>query len=296
MLYQNITLIPGSAVDAEACVYFRAREGSDVQSITGQIYGPHCEFGKTLASTFVVETLAGEEGQACLARALVLDPCCWTPEMPFLYDLELTTTATPGEVTTYKTSLGLRRWSANGPDWNLETRRVVLRGAVSADVSDETLAKARFAETPLLVTMPGEETLVSASRLGVPLLVDLRDAGEALGDVLQQLTWHPAAFGALLTQRQLLSLSGAKYAGLPLGAAIDALEAVDSLTDLACDFYVTMLTADERPFVWLSKIGKPVMAVRQGEVYADLIAARAGCDQLQAELAPEFNLAGYFVG
>ena len=189
-IFRNISLIPGPAVDGEARVYLQARLGADVRTIAGQIYGPHCEFGRTLASTFVVEAVPGRAGEACLAQSLVLDPCFWTPEMPFLYDLELTI-----DSTVYKTSMGLRRWSANGASWSLEARRVVLRGAGTTDSSNETLAQARLAETPLLVTLPSEESLARASRSGVPLLVDLRNVSEQLGETLHQLAWHPAVFG-----------------------------------------------------------------------------------------------------
>jgi hypothetical protein len=38
-----------------------------------------------------------------------------------------------------------------------------------------------------------------------------------------------------------------------------------------------------------------VIAIREGGTYADLQTARLACDHLQAALAPEFDLAGYFV-
>ena len=51
----------------------------------------------------------------------------------------------------------------------------------------------------------------------------------------------------------------------------------------------------ERPPVWLAHCGRPVLAIRRGADSAQAGDVRRRCDLLQAELAPEFDFAGYFV-
>jgi hypothetical protein len=64
--------------------------------------------------------------------------------------------------------------------------------------------------------------------------------------------------------------------------------------EAAADVVAVELAAEERPPSWMASLGKPVIAIRRGGAYANLHEARAACDRLQAELAPEFDLAGYF--
>ena len=58
---------------------------------------------------------------------------------------------------------------------------------------------------------------------------------------------------------------------------------------------VLELQPGERPHAALAHCTLPVIAIRRGESYADFTTARAACDRLQAQLSPEFNLAGYFI-
>ena len=50
-----------------------------------------------------------------------------------------------------------------------------------------------------------------------------------------------------------------------------------------------------RPRAWVQKTTRPVIAIRTGENYAEISLARAACDRLQAEFAPDLDLAGYLV-
>ena len=45
-----------------------------------ELYGPRCEYGRTLASTF-----RGRATEAGGLEFLVTEPCYWSPTMPFLY-------------------------------------------------------------------------------------------------------------------------------------------------------------------------------------------------------------------
>ncbi len=295
MLHQQISLLQGSAVDAEARIFLQALPSSKIQTIDGQLCGPHCEFARTLPATFAAQPAANQPGAACLTELFVPDPCFWTPGLPFLYDLKLSVTTEGGETLDYETSIALKRWSVDGGNWKLEGRRVVLRGAVSLALTDETLAAARATESMLIVASPGETVLESASRRGVPLMIDLRETGE---NELERLAWSPAVVGAIFSSEQLRTqplLAASRSGRFPVGVVVDVDSQASDTANIPCNFFVVELCTDQRPPGWLASAEKPVIVIRQGAKQADLATARAACDRLQAELAPEFDLAGYFV-
>ena len=295
MLHERITLVPGRAVDAEARIYLKARPAGDVQQIAGELYGPRCEYARTLPATFAVHPAQAGPSESSLASVLVPDPCFWTPTLPFLYDLDLRVTSAAGETQTFQETIALKRFATAGKDWKLEGRRYVLRGAVPSATSIAGLESARKAEASLLVCQPNEDWLASASRWGVPILVDARAPGKDLGNLGSYLSWHPAVFSLVIDAKQLEDSREARVAALPLGIAITARSQADEFENRDFDYYVAELNQGERPPAWLLDSGKPAIAIRRGEDYADLGEARAACDRLQAELAPEFNLAGYYV-
>jgi hypothetical protein len=61
-----------------------------------------------------------------------------------------------------------------------------------------------------------------------------------------------------------------------------------------CDAFAVELNPGDRPPAWLATCDKPVMAIRKN-IASEIPTGRTGCDRLQAELAPKFDLAGYFV-
>ena len=63
-----------------------------------------------------------------------------------------------------------------------------------------------------------------------------------------------------------------------------------------CQAIIVELQSDQRPPTSLATLNKPMIAIRRGVAFNNLHEARAACDRLQAELAPEFDLAGYVVG
>ena len=99
--------------------------------------------------------------------------------------------------------------------------------------------------------------------------------------------------------RQRLELAGelpGRAAGVLLAQQFDSLDWGDA-NSLASGVavIVAMLADGERPPAWMAACGRPIVAIRRGAAYADFEKARADCDRLQAALAPEFDLAGYFV-
>ena len=61
------------------------------------------------------------------------------------------------------------------------------------------------------------------------------------------------------------------------------------------DAFAVELQSGELPSAAFAACARPVLVVRRGADGADVAAARVAADALQAELAPGFDFAGYFV-
>ena len=272
--------------DTEAYLAFVDMTGGQMKSLSGSIKGPRCTRARTLAATFGIEE-SEFNGNIPIGK-LIPDPCYWTPQLPFLYDIALDVKFADGSQQSWTHSVGLRRWEVVKTDLFRERRRVVLRGRCVDDLSSTVLEQAVEAEVTLSVPPPSEEQLQAADELGVSLIVDLRK--ETVKSMPGRHSWHPSVAGLLLTEdpgRQFLSPNGAMLCGF---AAAGSSEPTGDWAQVV----VAEFSKGELPD-GLANLVKPVIAIRRADRELDFTAARAACDQLQADLAPEFDLAGYFV-
>ncbi len=289
--------ILGEAVDGQARVYVQACSESNVVEIRGRLRGPFSEFARTLPAEFVLQSAPSQSNAVALASTMVPDPCFWTPELPMQYQLDLEIIDDQGRLSKTSRWVGLRRWSADGCHLRLERRRTVLRAVRDEQISVEQLPATRSACIALLVSQPSESLCAAACEQGVPLIADLTQSGKNLFSELAKLDWFPAVMMVLVEAKQLHQIRRSQSPPhqlllahqLGVGAKPTAVEMS------ACDALAVVLTDNERPPDWLATCEKPVVAIRRGKTYADWTAARHGCDVLQAELAPQFDLAGYFV-
>jgi len=298
MPYKHLALRLGPAVNSEARVYFEAYRDADILSIAGRVHGPHCDWARTLPAEYALQQISASAGAGCLAQLLLPDPCYWTPQLPFQYELQLSLQFEPGHSREMTTTLGLRRWGCDGRNLLLDRRRIVLRGCASASpLTQETLAEARHAEATLLVESPSAQQCATASQLGVPLIVDLRQAGQEFPVLWQRLAWSAAALIVVVTGEQLQS----DLARCPARAQALAAQTITSKTtcedaaSVACDLYAIDLQPGERPPAWLADCEIPVIGIRTEEIDLEWTTVRSRCDRLQREWAPEFDLAGYFI-
>ena len=279
--------------ESSAQVVFEQTADGAVRAFTASLRGPHCQFARTLPAEFSFSPIA-TQSEAHLAQ--VIDPCYWTPDLPFLYDLHLQIQMDDGQELEQTTQVGLTRWESHGQNLRLETRRIVLRGAGSTCPSGETLQAAREAQTALLISEIDPTVCETADELGVALCLDLRGTSEADLSALASIQSSPSLFLAIVSPRQvveqkiLAQLPSHCLVAQHLSTSAPIEEFLDSKPILAFD-----LKPGERPPAWVPKATRPVIAIRRGEDYTDLADARAACDRLQAELAPEFDFAGYFV-
>jgi hypothetical protein len=172
-----------------------------------------------------------------------------------------------------------------------ESRRIVLRGASLQALAAEVIPEVRSAEASVIIPAPALEQLAISDRYGVAMVADLRRS-PSLVDEITQLAGHPSAAIVLLSLEQIAAEDVPPLAaGVLLAAYVRAGDRAPAWANVVA----FELWPGERPSQTLADSGKPIIVIRRGEVYADISAARAACDRLQAELAPEFDLAGYFV-
>lgn len=250
-------------------------------TLGGVLRGPYSHFSKTLTADSVFKPAA----QPGRVEALVTEPCYWTPRLPFWYDLHLEWTFGNGNSQAEAIPLGWKRFYCQGRNFLLEGKRFVLRGRVAGAATSEQGEQARRYEIALIVNQPHDEQCEAASKLGVPLLVDLRNADSTAAATLH---WHPAVMLALVTEEQA-------RASLPSNVLTAVCVATQSSAPtVPCHALAIELEPGERPPAWAANYDKPVIAIRKVHD-AEISSARAECDKLQADLAPEFDLAGYFV-
>ena len=111
----TIEIITGEATESHARLTIRLRNSEERDAkIAGKLIGPHCLNSRTLPATYPVRPIESETGT--LAEVLVTEPCYWTPELPFLYQLDLEIHGHQGTIREVSGSCALRRSKHNGSD------------------------------------------------------------------------------------------------------------------------------------------------------------------------------------
>ncbi len=273
------------------------RRGTTITSITGTACGPFCEFSKTLTADFRFQKVSRAGVEAGAVEVLVLDPCYWTPELPFLYEFHLSLKMVDGTERSVLATTGVVRLHCEADNLRMNLKRVVLRGTRCSAPTKAILQQAREHETALIVDYPEAWVCELASRIGVPLVVDLREIDRPWQEVGRELDWFPAVILVLLSTEQLVDVDrgwlGPRHSFVALAVSADA--SAEQIANLQYDLLAVELSGNGRPLEWIAGSEKPVIAIRRGESYPGLAGARSSCDRLQADLAPQFNLAGYFV-
>lgn len=254
----------------------------EVTAVAGTLYGPLCKYAKTLPSQFSLQDIGGA------ATVLVIDPCYWTPALPFLYQLLLEVRDRKDQVHRQEMHIGLRRWQMRGRDFWLEGRRTVLRGMRLAKPTNGDLQAAREVETALVVRDPSDAICAEASELGVALIADLRSGKSDVRRRAEQLTWFASVLVLLVDEEQAAQLHDSP---LPIAQRVTASCDVSAVEG---DVLAVEISPTETPSTAVREFPGPVIAL-QTDSAPQLATARAACDKLQARLAPEFDLAGYFV-
>jgi hypothetical protein len=299
-------IFTGRTTALEAQVYVRWNGGEWAQPgvIRGSVTGPFCEYARTLPATTSLEYLG--RSPVPLARAVVPDPCPWTPELPYLYHVRADT----GAAQPFERMIGIRRFGPHGRSLFLDGRRTVLRGlAATALTSLPTLANWHASDMAMLIAEPDASLCREASRLGVFLVADLTSLPvDVQFTQVHALAVYPAVALMAVTLPQEADV-GKLIPGAWLAAWFRGGRFVPARWP-----HVVLWDVDNNhehdqnrghksqasnhgaaDHDWAAAAAYPIVACRSAGSFASLPEARKACDLLQRDLAPRLDLAGYFV-
>lgn len=290
--FDSLQVFYGEATAARARVYARAARRPEHAGcrLTGRITGPHSALGATLSATVPLRDLG--PGATLLAEAVLPDPCFWSPDSPASYEVEVTLHDADGQtLATATRHLGMRALGARGASFYLEGKRWVVRGVDRRCDPTASVEAWRVAWAALLVTSPDEELCRQASEQGVLVVAWITGTSEDAVAELDRLSHWPAVGMAVIDCQEPCDQASLTAAApnILLGQTWRGQSAIPS--------WVQFLVAEAEPPATfgdqLTQVGRPVVALRRLDGRAAVQQARAACDDLQRDLAPLGDWAGY---
>lgn len=301
-LADRLDVFFGAASPAEARIYAKL-ELSEAESaagyrLAGRIVGPECAFSHTLPAR--VPMMDRGERRQLLLEAVIPDPCFWTPELPFLYRVQLELRRGGEAIEKCERLIGVRRFGVRDRALSFDGKRFVLRGVhPQFQISDfksqirENAVFCRETWTALVVSNPENGVCESASRDGVLLLADLSETSSIAKEICRLSKW-PAVAAAIVDGNAGLSAEARNAArNLVLAQAV----ATSKPMQLAEWAQVIVVEVAE-PAELAEKIAGcslPIVAYRPELRPLEVAMARAACDRLQRDLAQIGDFAGYLV-
>jgi hypothetical protein len=277
-----------------ALVYARLPRPTDDAFLTlsGQVRGPRCLHAETLPLAAPLVDLG--RGPTLLARALVPEPCFWSPDLPAIYDVTVHLQRGDETIATTRRELGLRSLGVRGRHFVLEAKHWVLRG-VFAQSTGATLPRSWHEAAAVYVTEEADdERLAEASQWGALAIIHVDGNPDEIAVRLRQLAMHPAVAVAVIRGDVPPEFKPAVTAPNRLLA-----QPVATASEFAVRPWANLLWADATEHVELAKLRSisdlPIVAVRRLTSALALDEARTACDRLQRDLAPVGQFAGYVV-
>jgi hypothetical protein len=195
---------------------------------------------------------------------------------------------------TARRPIGLRWLGVRGTDFVLEGKRWVLRG-VRTSSTTATLPRDWHAAPAAIVTaqVGGDDLLEEASQFGALAVVEIA-GGDAGINELRRLARHPAVALAVVRGTMPQGFSRADAApNILLGQSIGPDDPPNRQPWADVLFAATTDAALLSEAAALGEL--PVVAVRPLAQRCSIAEARAACDQLQRDLVPLGQFAGYVV-
>jgi hypothetical protein len=292
----------GAASPAEARIYARlelseenARAG---YQLAGRVVGPECAFSHTLPARMPM--MDRGEGNRLLLETVVPDPCFWTPELPFLYRVQIELQRGGETIEKCERLVGIRRFGVRNRALNFDGKRFVLRGVHSqSEISNfksqiqNDAAFLRETWTALVVYQPDAELCEFASRNGLLLVAELSGASSIASKIALLAKW-PAVVMAVVNGDARLPAEISEIArNLVLAQAVAAGEPMQ-LADWA-QVAVVEIRELEKLAAKIAGCNLPIFAYRPELRPAEIEKSRAACDRLQRDLASLGDFAGYMV-
>jgi hypothetical protein len=288
-----LAIFYGDLTVAQAYVYARLpRPAEDAGlSLVGQVRGPRCLQAETLPVTSPLVDLG--PGPTLLARAVIPDPCFWSPDLPAIYDVTVHLLRGQEIIATARRELGLRALGVRGRNFALEGKRWILRG-VSASSTVATLPRLwREVVASYVTGHAKDDCLAEASQWGSLAVVELDCAEHDAAEQLRRLALHPAV--------ALVVIRGSLPADFKLSHVAPNLLLAQPLStnqaSIGAWAQVLWLETDDPVLAGriASQTELPIIVVRRLTSPLPLTDARAACDVLQRELASAGQFAGYVV-
>lgn len=287
----RLEVFSGAISSTRADIYVRcaALPGGGPFRITGLVHGPYCLFSRTLPAR--IPLMDQGPGPTVLARATVPDPCVWSPELPMIYQVEWTLWDASTPFLSRQEIFGLRGLGCHQRSVYRENRRTVLRGVEPQLPIDPADAQWRELMLSCAVWNPDDALCLDASRHGLALVAHVATSNTTDSDVTRLARW-PAVQVITLDAPGLSQEPPRARAQLPLIA-----QRVLNVADVCRSWETTLWVRLQDPTQDIPTIAAqagPVMVARTTTA-TELGDVRRACEQLQRDLAPELNLAGYFV-
>jgi hypothetical protein len=278
----------GEVNEHVAHVYARLPTSSDgSHRITGKLRGPMNYYAQTLPANTPWKDLG--PGDSTLARAIVTDPCSWSPESPALYQAQIQCSTSAGTVVTQtQAELGIVRFGAQERRFRLAGKRWILRG-IYGDIQSDDLPRWREQATTRVVPTFDASFLADASRRGLAVVMDLSHVSDFSFELLLRIARFPCVLMVVVARdTQLPATWRSRVPNLLFAQACTGEDELQPWADVAWVDVATHIPSH------LNSCTSPVVAVRQ-QRHPSFSSARAACDQLQADLAPLGQFAGYVV-
>jgi hypothetical protein len=299
--WDGLEVFFGDANNAEARIYARlaSKAAPAGAQLSGRVVGPSCAHAQTLSAAIRLTTKRSppdESTQAAdlLAEAIVPDPCFWSPELPFLYRVEVELRQADELLAVAEHTLGIRPLGARGRRLLLEGRPWVVRAVEQTALAPADLNDWRAEDMAMIVEAPGDELCDDASRQGVWIAARIAGSSPRSAAEFRRLARWPCVAMVILEVGAALpetALRGPRNVLLAQrfgpGAAIAPAEWADVIV---CEDPDPARLAERSAGVAL-----PIIAQQAGRWHDDLSAARRACDELQRSLAGRGEFAGYLV-
>lgn len=298
-MQNEIEIVWGETTPSHAHMVFRTTgETKNFVNLTGTLHGPESLYAKTLPARFSLRTL--KPGSDLLAELTIPDPCFWTPEMPLLYRLDMQWQDAADKTNEVSQFVGIRRWGIDRTALRLSGRRTVLRGmdVGSTGLSQEQFMQAHKTQLTLIVHQPDEACCEATSRIGTGLIADLRGISEwpVMSSHLARIHRWPSILMAIVDTTQVATEN--QFAtGVPILQPLNSTNR--EIANWASGGLIELNESNPLPAPSLlahdTTSEKPILAIRHNRQTLELTTVRQACDRLQSDLAPQFDLAGYFV-
>ncbi len=294
-LLPNLDVFHGELSPARAAIYARLPDLHGVAGLllSGEVRGPRCLYSQTLPSSYPLKDVG--PGQTLLSRAMLTDPCYWSPQTPHIYDVRVELRQGSDVVASETRQIGLRPLGVSGRFLTWESKPWVLRGVeLSKSTPQAAIASWRDHSLVLLSADLDDQQLRDASEQGILCCCPIGTQSASLDDVtrkVRRLARFPAVAIIAVPSQSIANV--AQLAPNILVARNDVPE-----TFLAPEPSLQMMPVDNHraSFTRVAvELKIPILMRRPIPSGYSPKQARAACDKLQADLAPLGQFAGYIV-